>query len=76
MPHAAADYGRDWSTASGVILSHMQEVGSLVSWQRIELNQPDKVVVMINVIIKWVVVAPSKTFLKQVPRLDLIQSWA
>ena len=47
MPHAAADYGRDWSTASGVTPSHMQEVGSLVSRQRIELNQPGKVVVKI-----------------------------
>ena len=26
VPHAAADYGRDWSTASGVTPSHMQEV--------------------------------------------------
>ena len=65
--HAAAGYGRDWSTTSGVTPSHMQEVGSLVSRQRIELNQPGKVVVKINVIIKWVVVAPSKTSLKQSP---------
>jgi hypothetical protein len=76
VPHAAADYGRDWSTGSGVTPSHMQEVGSLVSRRRIELNQPGKVVVKINVIIKWVVVAPSKTFPKQVPRLDLIQFFA